>query len=280
MNNLQVQLAKNDGVVRGSFRMRRPRLKHSQRGKKYATLEIEDLSGLMEAYIWDENILRDIRLRDLACIEIDGQLRMWKQGDVVDIKRIGLMETKKHEAVQLIPQSICPIPWLLVFLEATISQLTIKPLISFVQSILSDDSIAFPFVSAPASLNHHHNYPGGLLKHSLECVQIVGKYHEFEKEEFELGIVAALFHDVGKVLTMTHDMKRTSLGGYVDHDKLTFEVLAPYLIQLDQEWPKGAQQLRYLLTWKQGRRVPKLNMADVVSCSDRVSSGLEMKGRG
>ena len=40
-------------------------------------------------------------------------------------------------------------------------------------------------------------------------------------------MVAALFHDVGKIFTLTHRMWRTFLGAAVDHDKLTLEVLAP-----------------------------------------------------
>lgn len=149
----------------------------------------------------------------------------------------------------------------------------------FVASVLADDSIAFAFVSAPASLNHHHNYPGGLLAHSLECFQMVERHHEFTRDHYEVGLVAALFHDIGKILTLTHEMKRTSLGSSVDHDKLTLETLAPYLKELDRQWPQGAAELRYLLTWKAGRRVPDFDMADLVSCCDRVSAGLDLSRR-
>jgi 3'-5' exoribonuclease len=91
----------------------------------------------------------------------------------------------------------------------------------FVLDTLSDDTIAFPFVACPASLGFHHNYPGGLLRHSIECAQMVERYQEFAPDKKELGMVAALFHDIGKILTMTPHMRLTSLGRSLDHDKLT-----------------------------------------------------------
>jgi 3'-5' exoribonuclease len=168
---------------------------------------------------------------------------------------------------------------LLPFLQAAVERVTIPALAGFVASVLSDDSIAFPFVSAPASLNHHHNHPGGLLEHSLECLQMVARHREFTKANFELGLVAALFHDIGKILTMTPQMKRTTLGQSMDHEKLTLELLAPHLMSLDWDWPAGASELRYLLTWKLRQKVPRYDMADLVACCDRVSSGLDWRKR-
>lgn len=115
--------------------------------------------------------------------------------------------------------------------------------------------------------------------HSLECVFLVGKYREFDRNSYELGIVAALFHDIGKILTLTYQMQRTSLGHSRNHDKLTLEVLDPYLQRLEQDWPQGADELRCSLTWKLRKPVPRYNMADLVACCDRLSSGFDRQKR-
>jgi 3'-5' exoribonuclease len=72
----------------------------------------------------------------------------------------------------------------------------------FVESVLADDEIAFPFISVPASRQHHHSIAGGLLQHSLECVIMVSRFIEFPNIELELGIVGALLHDIGKIRTL------------------------------------------------------------------------------
>jgi 3'-5' exoribonuclease len=108
---------------------------------------------------------------------------------------------------------------------------------------------------------------------------MVDKHSEFPRQRLELGLVSALFHDIGRILTITHEMKRTSLGYNIDHDKLTFEVLSPHLRKFDQQWPDGANELRYLLTWKKGQKIPKYDMADLVSCCDRLSAGMGLQKR-
>lgn len=76
---------------------------------------------------------------------------------------------------------------------------------------------------------------------------------------------------------MTPQMQRTTLGSTVDHDKLTLEVLAPYLQNLDRGHPKDAAALRYLLTWRPGRKdsgIPRTPLANAVLAADRVSAGI------
>jgi hypothetical protein len=147
----------------------------------------------------------------------------------------------------------------------------------FVGSVLSDTSIVFPFVSLPASRQHHHSAAGGLLDHSLECASIVSRSYEFPEYEIELATVAALFHDVGKIRTLRSVGKHASAGHVLDHDALTLEVLAPHLQRLDSICTDAGLGLRYLWTWRNhqhGYRPPLLTIAETLTAADRISSGL------
>lgn len=268
-----------ENPISGLYRLRNPLRRTTRRGRPYLRVQLEDMNGSLYGYLWKDE-LENGGLRDLSPVYIEGRLRRRSDGPVVDLDAIRQhRETDPAAVVRLIPQSICPVPWLMPVLQVAVGRITIAPLAKFVAAVLADDSLAFAFASAPASLNHHHNYPGGLLAHSLECFQMVERHHEFARAHYQIGLVAALFHDIGKILTLTHEMKRTSLGNCVDHDKLTLETLAPYLRELDRQWPQGATELRYLLTWKIGRRVPDFDMADLVSCCDRLSAGLDLSRR-
>ena len=247
-------------------------------GRQYLRIFLEDVSGSVPAYIWNEAVYRGFYLPNFALVRIAGQSRYHDNLLRVDLHAIEATGFKRpRDVVRLIPRSICPLPELLSDLQAAINRITLPALRHFVESVLADDSIAFSFVSAPASLNHHHNYPGGLLRHNLECYQMVARQHGFRRESYELGLISSLFHAIGKVLTLTHNMTRTSLGSSVDHDKLMLEVLAPHLTSLEQRWAAGADELCYLLGWKVRRPVPRYNMADLVACSDRLSAGLDME---
>lgn len=114
----------------------------------------------------------------------------------------------------------------------------------FLHQVLRDDRILFPFISAPASLKHHHAYPGGLLQHCLQCTSMLKGFCCFSRNIEELGIVASQLHDIGKISTLTDGMQRTALGQVVDHDAPTLELLVPALTYLDRAWPDGGIAMR------------------------------------
>lgn len=275
-NNNQTTVVPRADYIEGVFRLRRPFLTYTRAGKPFVSMILEDLNGSIPAYLWrpDETKLP----HELTCVHVRGKMRFRRDGLVADLDYLAAGVKRPEDIVRLIPRSLCPLPWLMPFLEALLGHLKNVALRQFLSDVLYDDGIAFPFVSCPASLGYHHNYPGGLLRHSIECAQMIERYQEFSPEKKELGIVAALFHDIGKILTMTPQMGLTSLGRCLDHDKLTLEILAPYLRRLDQGWPEGAAELRYLLTWRPGYKdkgFPKTPLANAVLAADRISAGID-----
>jgi len=265
----------------GNFRMGHHVYARTKNNNPYLRLSLENMHGKLPAYLWQRDLFENLSLNRCEKIYVEGQLRNHSGRQVLDVSFIDSLNNHSIEnIVQLIPQDICPIPKLLTDLQAAVKRITIKPLANFVSSVLGDDSIGFLYVSAPASIYHHHNFPGGLLLHSLECFKMVERHTEFNEDDWQLGLVATLFHDISKILTMTSNMRHTTLGKSMNHDKLTFEVLAPYLRQLDNDWPDGSAQLRYILNWKLSSKIPKYDIAELVACCDRISAGLDIKKRG
>lgn len=208
MKKIQMLDERRAGQVKGLYRLRQPTWKHTQSGKPFIRMTLEDQNGAIPAYIWQPS---DIKLpRDLTCVLVKGRMRVRRDGVVADLDHLKAGIRRPADIVRLIPRSFCHLPWLMPFLESLLGQLKAQFLRQFLVDVLADDAIAFPFVSCPASLSYHHNYPGGLLRHSIECAQMVERYKEFAPDKKELGMVAALFHDIGKILTMTPQMRLTT----------------------------------------------------------------------
>ncbi len=276
INALQTQVIGMQGPLSGTFRVMAPYLGESRSGRPFVRLRLEDASGYLYAFSWRDEVMHSLGLHDLSRAYVEGILRPHDNQVVVDLQALIPAQVHYADIVRLIPHHICPLPALLPDLAGTLRLVTITSLRHFVKMVLADDAIAFPYVSCPGSLNHHHNFPGGLLKHSLESVSLIESQRSFSREDYELGLVAALFHDIGKTLTLTPQMTLTSLGASQEHDKLTWEVLGSALRQFEQDWPAGAKKLRYMLGWKAQRSIPHYNMADLVACADRISSGQDM----
>lgn len=269
---------KHGAKFSGVFRIRQPLSRIAQNGSRYRSMFLEDATGSIKAYAWSENM--DMNLQECDRAEVRGTIRSFNNEWIANILGAEQVTGSMDNALQLIPKSICPLPALLEQLHEIVKLISTDALRQFVCTVLADDQIAFPFVSAPASRQHHHCVAGGLLEHSLECAAMVSRFVEFPRAELELALVGALFHDIGKIRTMKSVGKLSAIGYVCDHESLTLEVLAPHLQVLDSICPDAAIALRYLWTWRNRRyqrAMPLLTVAEAIAAADRISSGLNVQ---
>lgn len=98
------------------------------------------------------------------------------------------------------------------------------------------------FCGAPASAKpeYHHCYEGGLARHSLEVHEYLGRLawvlapERFSDDDL---LVAALFHDLGKVDTYerTASGYRHTDAGWPNHAQRSLFILAAHRVPLSQE---------------------------------------------
>lgn len=114
-----------------------------------------------------------------------------------------------------------------------VEQIRTPPLREFVRDVFSVEAVYRGFFLAPASGNHHHARSGGLAIHSAEVARSVMQSLTFHRcnldaatdEEFDLGIVAGLLHDIGKVVGYTPEGLRTERHRRVGHEWLGWELM-------------------------------------------------------
>ena len=161
-----------------------------------------------------------------------------------------------------------------------VESLKVIPLRMFAREVLMDKSLMTAFVSIPASKRHHHSFPGGLLMHSLECAlmtkQTVESIINISIKEKEVAVVAALFHDVGKVKTLGLT-QHTSTGRLIDHEEFTLMLLADPLNTLQEYWKEGAETLQYLLTWTEKQGVCRFVSGNAIKMADQLSTSASLR---
>jgi putative nucleotidyltransferase with HDIG domain len=149
--------------------------------------------------------------------------------------------------IDLLPSALCPYPFLVEMLAEMIDRLRIPALRDFLTRVLCDPKLRDGFLTAPASAAAHHNRPGGLIQHSMQVARLVASMAALSDKERELGVAAALVHDIGKLRIYGHADNHSHLGAMLHHDALTLEMLANPLLELERRWPDGALALRHLL---------------------------------
>jgi 3'-5' exoribonuclease len=171
----------------------------------------------------------------------------------------------------------CRIAWAKARIRLMLTWIEHQAVGGFLRQVFADPLIGPAYLDRPASIAHHHAYPGGLFVHSVEVAWRLFQ-EPIKADEKALLVASGLLHDVGKVRCYGADGRRTAMGCAVDHDALTLEVLALHLPALDARWLPGGIRLRHLLTWRPSREEsrPADALVELLRTADRLSAGFEL----
>lgn len=93
--------------------------------------------------------------------------------------------------------------------------------------ILNNDN----FWKWPAATRVHHNYPGGLAKHSLNVCEnsiAISKIYKGEHINIQTVVAGALLHDIGKLQEYYEDGSRTLYGDLIPHSISGYQQVLEY----------------------------------------------------
>ena len=224
------------------------------------------------------------RLGHLDLVAVKGQACIGSEDSEIlltDIRRPLRTDLAHLPALQTLPRTSCSKPEALDQLIAAVRSLESTSLQVFIKRVLERRDRLEVFLKAPASMNYHHNDPGGLLVHSLEVAQnVLGMIRinepEMPRRLQEVGFVAGLLHDIGKTYTYDTQGRPTAAAQLCDHADLTLEACAYVLAYLDKADPDAALALRHIWTCASpGARygaTPAMTMARYVRDADAQSA--------
>ena len=259
----------------GVYRMCKTKAGGEINGIHYTTIELHNASGIQvglcetETINWYQNIpYQLVNARGYALNGANEHLV-----HILEIKpaddKIGI------NTILSLPKTLCKDTEDLDKLVSLRRSIESPALGQFVDTLFADDDIAIPFLQVPASSKYHHNYAGGLLAHSIEVADFTSNQSYDSKDEREIAMVTALFHDIGKVRTLGANLASTNLGKMVGHDDLTLEICATALKELDKTWPEASYTMRHVWTCatpgaKYGFE-RNCTIANIVQFADRLS---------
>ena len=175
------------------------------------------------------------------------------------------------------------------FMDGAVRVVIPSALRRFVHDVFSLRSVFLPFWTAKAG-SKHHAWPGGLAGHSLEVTHSVvdvmasriKRPVNFTNLEYELGVITALLHDVGKTVGYTDEGYCTERALVLGHELLGVELIRKPMDALRVARPDLAEALTALLlsrTRFSNGRYRLEAIRQVVSKADRESAKRNTKPR-
>lgn len=264
--------------IYGIYRLAGCLLLLDKKQRPYWKMQFSDIHGSIFMYMFTQpNDLEN--LGHGAFVELTGEVKNYgKQRyiEIVTLKKAINHKVSAKISLANLPSNHCHNLASLKRFHHVLTMVENESLLHFIADVISPMGICVPFFQAPASLNYHHNYSGGLFDHTVEVAEIVSTLPLQTQIEKELAITGAIFHDIGKVKSIDSRMKRLETGKWVDHSALTLEICAQGLSKLEQHNSLFSNILRN--TWtcaSPGSRYgyqPKTAVAEAVQMADKFSA--------
>ena len=168
-----------------------------------------------------------------------------------------VMSAQREDAIDPIEvmfAELCPVPSVLVDVYELLHAIATPVLRRFVSDVFTLKPVFQAFWTSTAG-RKHHAWPGGLAWHSLEVANSVAgvmasrapRQVKFTSLEYELGVITALLHDVGKTISYTDRGYCTERALTMGHDLLGVELIRKPLDTLRAAQPDLADALTALL---------------------------------
>lgn len=255
--------------------------KEGDSGQSRLQLMLEDATGRITAFSWPERrpYVRLPLIPSAVAVQarvqiFDGKVQFKLQSlDAIDADQVDL-------AAALLPRRRCP-----EIAHASLDRLiTLErdlpvPLNGFLRQVLLDPDIGIPFLRCRASVRHHHAYPGGLLVHSTEQLELAASIMVRALPDDiwapHIARLGYLLHDIGKVRSVG-ETRRAEHGLVLRHETIGSDLLAPHLRWLEHRDGELAIALRYVFEHlalpSAMRRIPDYLVAEVVAMLDQWSA--------
>jgi hypothetical protein len=143
----------------------------------------------------------------------------------------------------------------------------------FVEEALSIEAAFQWFWTCPASLSHHHAYPGGLARHSREVAERAARAVGDKPLQRDIAIAYGLLHDYGKL--WSYDNGHLSRAAQrLGHEQLGYEKLMAPIQRLRERFDEGGYIMQSLLSgaWKRDGHRPIAAVGSIVRSLDQFSA--------
>lgn len=267
--------------VFGVYRACSPSCRVAKNQSAYQVMRLVDATGQINGYAWSNTYKGNYFPQNNDIVRINGKTKICPTNGsvIVDIRAAEPVPSTGENPIALMNMSKDANSDDISELIRVMDEITSPSLRIFLNQVFSNDALAKTYVIGKGSTTHHHAFTGGLLRHSLECVRIISRFNELPLHEREVGIVAALLHDITKTKCF-YNVKGYS-PPMLNHDSRSLEMLSEPLRVLEEHWLDGAGLLRMALEYPYMKKeylyrkhhVPAI--IDLVWFADQLSTALD-----
>lgn len=224
MQNKRIAVSElRDGMpIEQSFRVADKQLRVNRQGGKYILLRLDDRSGVIAAMMWnaDERLFDSFDRSDFLFCRGRTQIHNGALQIIVNsLQRIDPSEVDEADFDRFNREKS---EQLLVRLKELLESVKDEALLALGAAFMEDEEFMERLSLAPAAISHHHAFPGGLLQHTVDLMELTALVApRYPKLNRDLLLYGAFLHDLGKIEEMADSGEAT----YSDRGQLVGHIV-------------------------------------------------------
>ncbi len=196
-------------------------LRTTSNGSLYIHAVLTDRSGQMLARVWQANEGMYKLLPEGGFIRLKGRVESYKGSlqFIIDAIR-PVDESHPVDPADFMPHTSGNIEEMWARVQEIIGGIKNEDVAAIIGAFLADEELIRRFKKAPAAMQMHHAYIGGLLEHTLALLELaVVVIPRYPKVSLDLVLAGLFLHDIAKTSELVYEtnFKYSDAGQLVGH---------------------------------------------------------------
>lgn len=220
MSNILISDIKNGDLLDQVFLVQKSDVRKTKTGSPYIMSQIGDRTGSIEARLWNANNDQIDIFTSNDILHIKGKVETYQNSFQLIISLFKIVDESTINLKNLLPSTDKDVDLLMKELKEMLFSVKNTHILELFKLFFEDEEICKSLQSAPAAVQFHHAFIGGLLEHIVSVLKLANSvlpnYPVLDKDLLYAGI---FFHDIGKIteLSYTRSFKYTDEGMLVGH---------------------------------------------------------------
>jgi 3'-5' exoribonuclease len=220
MAHLFVKDIKPGVNINDIYLVTQPVLRNTTRGDLYIAMYLSDKTGKVNSRMWQASEKIYQSLPSEGFVQIRGKSELYQGALQVVVNDVLVLDEDKVDISDYMARTEKDIPQMFARLGEIVSRISHPQLKTFTQAFLADSDLMGRFCNAPAAMQMHHNYIGGLLEHTLNMLEVAeALFPLYPKIQKDLVRAAIFLHDIAKTKELSYrvGISYTDTGQLLGH---------------------------------------------------------------
>lgn len=209
-----------NGYVDGIYSLINPQIGTTKGGKPYLKCLLRDATGECPARQWTFDESAFDALGATGFVWIAGHTQLYNGQCQIILEQIKAVDVSDEEIALLLPSTKRDIGEMFDEVRSLLATLDHPAMKALADTYLADEELMERFRRAPAAMNMHHAWIGGLLEHTLQLIKLADVmlplYPQLNRDIVLMGL---FLHDLGKTVELTWErgFNYTADGNLIGH---------------------------------------------------------------